>query len=38
MKKEGYQFKVACVPYLKLLQSKALKKKIDECFPQKIDF
>ena len=37
MKKEVYQFQVACVLYLNLRQNTALKEKIDNCLNEKFD-
>ena len=37
IKKEVYQFQVACVLYLKLEQNKALKENIDTCLYNKFD-
>ena len=37
MKKEVYQFKVACVLYLNIIQNRELKDQIDNCLSQQFD-
>ena len=37
MKKEYYQFQVACLSYMNLKNNKAFKEQVDKCLPNQFD-